>query len=594
MQEYPSLQTLRTGKPCSGVVMGVESEGNEVRWIKINTRPLNIGEGDDPDAVIISFSDITDLKQSAEFLRASEERYRLLADLTMEGIVLHQNGIALDVNAAMARMLGCERDELLNRNFSEFVHADDLACVQDSMTKDYVPPYTIRFAKKNGDSFFAEIEARNYQFDGKTLRVSAVRDISARIAAEEERRQLQAQLVQAQKMEAIGTLAGGIAHDFNNMLNAIIGYSEMTKDDSPQGSRTAKHMDKVLEASNRARNLVKQILTFSRQEVIQPIALDPAAIVKEAAALLRPSLPATITIQVAIEPGIPLVLADPTQLHQIVINLGANAFQAMEATGGTLRISLAAVEWNEAIPPAFPESTPGLFVCLAVEDTGPGIAPEIKDRMFDPFFTTKEVGRGTGMGLATVHGIVQKYGGFITCESKPSHGATFRVFLPALDGENGLVPLQEDIGEAAPSFRGKILFVDDEDILVELGQALLERIGYEVTVRTNSIEALATFQNDPHRFDAVITDQTMPGITGLDLARRMLRIRPDLPIILCTGYSNLVNEAQAKAWGIQGFAMKPLTKKKIAALLNTVLKGKKAQDEPRVMVRDDLRESSNG
>ena len=573
IEEHPSLLTLRTGQPCSGVIMGVRREGLATRWIKVNTRPLAAGGRSAPEAVIISFSDITDLKQSAESLRASEERYRLLADLTIEGIVLHKSGVAIDVNGAMARMLGFERDELLNRNFLDFVHTEDLPLVRDNMAKDYAPPYIIRFAKKNGDYFFAEIEARNYQLYGETMRVSAVRDISARLEAEEERRHLQAQLIQAQKMEAIGTLAGGIAHDFNNILGAVIGFAEMAREDSPKGSKAIRYLDKVLEASDRARNLVKQILAFSRQENIEPILLDPEIIVREAAALLRPSLPATIAIRVDTVPDIPPVLADPTQLHQIVINLGTNAFHAMEATGGTLRFALTTVDWRQQTPPAFPESRPGLFVCLTVEDTGPGIPAVVRQRIFEPFFTTKEVGRGTGMGLATVHGIVQKCGGFITCESEPGHGATFRVFLPAMAGGSTSPAQREEVDETDRTGKGHILFVDDEQILVEMGGSMLERLGYEVTACTSSLEALTAFQNDPHRFDAVITDQTMPGMTGLDLAQRMLNIRPDLPIILCTGYSKLVDEAQARAWGIKGFAMKPLTKKEVAALLKAVLPG---------------------
>ena len=391
---------------------------------------------------------------------------------------------------------------------------------------------------------------------------------------EEENLQLQAQLVQAQKLEAIGTLAGGIAHDFNNILGAVIGYTEMAREDSPGESLAARYMDKVLEASNRARNLVKQILAFSRQENIEPVLLDPETIVREAATLLRPSLPTTIAIEVEVMSGAPAVMADPTQLHQIVINLATNAFHAMEATGGTLRLSLTTVDWLRQIPPSFPESRPGLFVCLAVEDTGPGIPTAIRERIFDPFFTTKEVGRGTGMGLATVHGIVQKCGGFITCDSEPGHGATFRVFLPAIASESALQPPQEEMDETEWTGKGHILFVDDEQILVEMGQTLFERLGYQVTTRTSSLEALATFQSNPHQFDVVLTDQTMPGMTGLDLARRMLQIRPDLPIILCTGYSKLVDEEQARACGIKGFAFKPLVKKEIGELIKKVLDGR--------------------
>jgi signal transduction histidine kinase/CheY-like chemotaxis protein len=392
--------------------------------------------------------------------------------------------------------------------------------------------------------------------------------------AEEENRQLQEQLVHAQKLEAIGTLAGGIAHDFNNILGAVIGYAEMAREDSPKGAKSVRYLDKVLDASDRARNLVRQILAFSRQENIEPVLLAPEIIVREAAALLRPSLPTTIAIQVEVELDIPTVMADPTQLHQIVINLATNAFHAMEATGGILHLSLTTVDWRQQTPVAFPESRPGLFVCLTVEDTGPGIPAVVRERIFEPFFTTKEIGRGTGMGLSTVHGIVQKCGGFITCDSEPGHGATFRVFLPAIADGKTSSPLPEETDETKWVVKGHILFVDDEDILVEMGQSLLKRLGYEVTAYTSSLDALAAFRSDPQRFDAVITDQTMPGMTGVDLARRMLQIRPELPIILCTGYSKLVDEAQAKASGIKGFAYKPLAMKEISELIRKVLDGR--------------------
>jgi CheY-like chemotaxis protein len=252
------------------------------------------------------------------------------------------------------------------------------------------------------------------------------------------------------------------------------------------------------------------------------------------------------------------------------MNLCTNAFHAMEQTGGTLEIALGNRELTSADLGQQPGIQPGDFVMFSVSDTGPGIAPEIRERIFEPYFTTKGVGQGTGLGLSIVHGIVAEYGGFISCGNQPGKGAIFRVFLPAIDGD---VLLEDTSAEPAPTGREHILLVDDEEILTEMGRTMLERLGYEVTVRTGSLEALATFQNEPHRFDAVITDQTMPGMTGLDLARRMLQIRPDLPIILCTGYSNLVTEEQSKRSGIKGFAMKPLTKKDMATLLRTVLDG---------------------
>jgi CheY-like chemotaxis protein len=370
-------------------------------------------------------------------------------------------------------------------------------------------------------------------------------------------------------MEAIGTLAGGIAHDFNNILGAILGYTEMVKDTLPPGSIAGKDLDKVLAASHRAATLVKQILAYSRQTHIERVPLDLAPLVKEAIKLIRPSLPSTIAIQREIDTAIrPIILADPTQIHQVLMNLCTNAFHAMEQTGGILEITLNGCEPSPSDLQPYPQGDPGNFVMLSISDTGTGIESEIGARIFDPYFTTKEVGKGTGMGLAIVQSIVTSYGGFIIRENNPENGTVFRVFFPAIDQE--IVPeVMPD--EAAPLGNERILWVDDEVVLAELGKTMLERLGYEVTVQSSSLEALTVFQGQPDQFDAVITDQTMPGLTGMDLAKQILQIRPDIPIILCTGYSTLVNEEQARAEGIREFAMKPFTRNVMATILKRAL-----------------------
>jgi two-component system CheB/CheR fusion protein len=395
-----------------------------------------------------------------------------------------------------------------------------------------------------------------------------VMDITERKRAEKEKKAMQAQLMQAQKMEAIGTLAGGIAHDFNNILAAVLGYTEMARDASPAGSAIAHDLDKVLEAGGRASNLVKQILTFSREASIERTPLQPLCLVKEALKLLRPALPSTISIRQRLDAATSPILADPTQVHQIVMNLCTNAFHAMEQTGGVLEITLRNREISPSDLLKNPGMQPGNFVLLSIGDTGPGIPPAIRDKIFEPYFTTKEAGKGTGMGLSIVHGIVAAMGGFITYEGGPGEGSLFQVFFPAVEREVAVVAKPV---EKIAAGNERILFIDDEEMLAEMGKIMLERLGYKVTVRTSSVEALATFQNQPDQFDAVITDQTMPGLTGVELARRMLRIRPDIPLILCTGYSNLVNEEQAKAIGIKGFIMKPMTKRDIAQMLRAVL-----------------------
>lgn len=420
-------------------------------------------------------------------------------------------------------------------------------------------------------AYFWATAAPLYDVNGNRVgAIESIRDITEQKQNELEKEKLRNHLIQAQKMEAIGTLAGGIAHDFNNILSAILGYTEMARDALPSDSFAGESLNKVLEASHRAATLVKQILAFSRQTDLERVPLKPARIVKEAINLLRPSLPSTIVIKQQIDATVKTICANPTQVHQILINLCTNASHAMEQTGGILEITLKDCELSPNDLQQQPEVHPGSFVVLSVSDTGTGIDPGIWGKIFDPYFTTKEVGKGTGMGLSIVHGIVTSYGGFITRENNIGTGTIFHVFFPANTQE---IASEVKPVVTVPGGNERILLLDDEQMLAELGGTMLERLGYEVTILTSSEEALSVFQRQPDRFDAVVTDQTMPGLTGLNLARRMLQIRPDLPIILCTGYSALITEEQVIAEGIRGFIMKPLTTEKIAKLLRKVLEG---------------------
>lgn len=541
--------------------------------------------------------DITERKQSAAELKASEERYqrlfsllRLMAD-TMPDMLWAKdlNRRYIFANKALCQQLLNAHDtsEPIGKTDTFFgdreraAHPDDpdwhtfdTPCTDSDaiVLKQMREMHFEQVGQVRGQLLYLDVyKAPLFNAEGQLIGVvGSGRDVTERKQVEEERKNLEAQLLHAQKMEAIGTLAGGIAHDFNNILGAVLGYAELARDASPDGTEVAKDLDRVLEAGNRAAALVKQILAFSRQTATERIPLAPIHMVKEAIRLLRPTLPATIMIRHRLESGTKSILADPSQLHQVVMNLCTNAYHAMEQTGGVLDIGLEERELTAADLQSIPNVQPGPFVVLSVGDTGPGIPPEIRSKIFNPFFTTKEVGKGTGMGLAIVHGIATASGGFVTCESEPGKGSVFRVFFPAL-AEKVFSEVQPSA--AAPTGKERILLVDDDDILIEMGQTMLARLGYEVTAFTSSVAALAAFEQQPERFDAVITDQTMPEMTGVDLARTMLRIRPDLPIILCTGFSNLINEEQVKEYGIKGFAMKPLTKKEIAVLLRSVLEG---------------------
>lgn len=378
----------------------------------------------------------------------------------------------------------------------------------------------------------------------------------------------QALLGQAQKMETIGVLAGGIAHDFNNILAAILGFTEMARDDSQPGSPVAHNLDKVLIAAHRAKELVKQILAFSRQAPAARIAMEIQPIVKESIKMMRAVLPSTISLREDIHPHCGTILADPTQIHQIIMNLCTNASHAMEATGGELSVMMRKIPFASQALAEDAQLAPGDYVEVTVADTGTGIGPDIIDKIFDPYFTTKEIGKGTGMGLSITHGIVKSYGGAITVKSAVGEGTSFHVYFPVIR-ESGGKSISEDA--TAPVGKGEILFVDDEELLAEMGKIMLERLGYSVTVHHRGNEALAAFTANPARFDLVITDQTMPGLTGVELARQILAIRPGLPIILCTGFSQMVDEESAKVIGIKEFAIKPLTKSSIATLVRKLL-----------------------
>jgi nitrogen-specific signal transduction histidine kinase/ActR/RegA family two-component response regulator len=376
-----------------------------------------------------------------------------------------------------------------------------------------------------------------------------------------EQTRLEGQLRQAQKMEAIGTLAGGIAHDFNNILSAIMGYTELSKFEALDGSPIMDKLNEILKASHRAKDMVKQILAFSRQNPQEHIPIQISPIVKEALKMLRGSLPTTIEIRQHMDNGIGIVKADATQIHQVLMNLSTNAAHAMNENGGILDISVTDVDVNRVEAARHADLSQGPYVRLTVSDTGEGISKEVMERIFEPYFTTKEKGVGTGLGLAVTHGIVKGHGGAITLESKPGKGSTFNVYIPRI--EKGVTP-EHEATEIFPAARERILFVDDEQVLVEVGKQMLEKLGHEVTTRTNSIEALELFRVKPDQFDLVITDMTMPNMTGDKLAKEIMGIRADIPIVLCTGYSEHIGRESAEQIGIRGFVMKPLSMNELA------------------------------
>lgn len=400
-------------------------------------------------------------------------------------------------------------------------------------------------------------------------------DITERKEAEDERERLTAQLYQSQKMEALGTLAGGIAHEFNNILTIVLGFADLTHRNVTKQSRVAQYVQEIMVAGHRAKDLVQQILAFSRRTDVEraPEALN--RLVQEVLQLLQASFPATIEIRYNATNNVGTALVNATQIHQVVMNLCTNAEYAMRGTGGVLTVHLDRVEVGTASNTEVRHLPPGSYARLTIHDTGRGIAPQVIDHIFEPFFTTKGVGEGTGMGLAIVHGIVTNHGGDITVESTPGAGTTFRVYLPRLTAAQRLEATPPLKPAVLPQEPGRILFIDDEAAVVQVVEGMLMHLGYDVRAVTSSLDALAIFRAAPHDFDLVMTDMTMPGLTGEALTHELRRLRPDIPIILCTGFSHVMDATKAQAMGIDAFLLKPLVLKDLAIAICQVFDARK-------------------
>ena len=506
---------------------------------------------------IESMRDITDRKRVEEALARAEEKYRSIFENAMEGIYQTSlDGRFISVNPAFAHILGYDSpEEVLNS-------------VTDIPSQLYVDPERrkelLRQVEDRGNVHEFEVQffRRNGNIAWINLNMHAVRNNRGEIAYLEgtiwdisDRKALESRLAHAQKMEAIGTLAGGIAHDFNNILAAIIGYTELAAN-RIKDEGLLRFLEQVLRSCDRARDLVSQILTFSRRSEPEKRPLDMALLAQESIRLLRATLPSTIRISTRIGSDPCIILGDPTQVHQIMMNLCTNAGHAMRERGGTLEIALENIEVTHQAKGFHHGLAPGTYAQLTISDTGTGIPPAIIDRIFDPFFTTKARGQGTGLGLSVVYGIVKDCGGAITVDSKPGSGSAFSVFLPSI-----VHPVEAPLEAVEVSRNGneRILFVDDEHAIVAMAREMLQDLGYRVVVTRSSTKALKIFREHPEQFDLIITDMTMPAMTGVDLARAVLQIRPDLSIILCTGYSELITEEDAKKIGIREYVMKPFT-----------------------------------
>jgi signal transduction histidine kinase/CheY-like chemotaxis protein len=421
--------------------------------------------------------------------------------------------------------------------------------------------------RKDGTLIDVEMRAVPVMYRGAPHALGMARDITAQKRAEAERARLEGQLLQAKKLEAIGTLAGGIAHDFNNILSAALGYGEMAQKEAPAGTPLKRHVEAVMSAALRAKSLVARILAFSRSGMGERVPVHVQSVVGEALDLVAASLPAHVRLERALEAGNAAVLGDATQIHQVVMNLCANGAQAMKAPG-TLSVSLDVVERGASMA-ATSALARGRYVRLRVRDTGSGIPPHLVERIFDPFFTTKGVGVGTGLGLSLVHGIVTDLGGGIDVESEPGKGAAFTVYLPWCDAVAAPATLEQAIARGAGE---TILLVDDEEPLVRLGEEMLASLGYEPVGFTSSAAALEAFRATPERFHAVLSDETMPEMTGCELAKAIRALRPEIPIVLMSGFVSPALTARARELAIVDVLSKPLVERDIARGLDAALK----------------------
>jgi len=523
--------------------------------------------------------DITDWKNTEKALRESEFRFRSFFNTSPEGILLIDfQGTILDVNRAFLQESGYTLAETAGRHFKEFIPPMDQAMVVDAVVqlKSGLSRNTpLRFSYIAKDGTVVPVAVKGWLVvDEKSTPVYLgvfIRNLTMELALAEEKSVLEKQVIHAQKSEAIGTLAGGIAHDFNNILGGIIGFAELAlyRDPASVDPKIREYLERVLESGNRAKDLVQQILRFSRSSntVMEPIHLGP--LIKDAIRLLRSTLPTTISIEPRLTSVSDWILGDATQMHQVVMNLATNAYHAMRETGGLLTIVLDTVSLNESRHSMSMTIPSGDYVRLQVFDTGSGMTPAVVERIFEPYFTTKKVNEGSGLGMAVVMGIIKSHHGLIEIETTPGKGTRVAVYLPLTHtdaADHGAVPADLPLGRGQ-----RVLIVDDEAFFLEVIAESLKLLGYRVTASQSSHAILKMFKDHPEDYDLLITDQTMPEMTGVQLAQEIRRSNKTLPIILCTGYSEMVSEYSAAYYGITSFLMKPVNIHDLARAVDAVL-----------------------
>lgn len=551
-------------------------------FAEVGLNRLDLGGGKHLQAIV---RDITEKKEAERALSESEFRFRTFYNSNPEGVVLLDfEGHILDVNKALVAMSGYAASEIVNRHFTEFVPETyhpatgrAIRLIEQGITQK--DPSEIALIRKDGLPF--PVSIKGWRITDEESRPVAlgvfVRDLTKEKHLVEEKAALEKQLLQSQKVEAIGTLAGGIAHDFNNILGGIIGYAELALLDEPSdaGARTREYLGRVLDAGRRAKDLVQQILRFSRPNEAAMTTITVTPLIKESVKLLRSILPKTIQIEQRLDVEIDTISGDPTQIHQVIMNLCTNAYHAMRVDGGVLTLSLKNVSLPAPREGMSMKVPPGEYLQLGIADTGCGIAPQLAGKVFDPYFTTKEGSEGSGLGLSVTLGIVKGHNGLIEMESALGKGTRFDIYFPVARSK----PREEKSPAAAlpVGHQETVLVVDDELFFLDVVRETLEHLGYRVRAYSSSLKALEVFKEDPKGFDLMVTDQTMPEMTGVQLIAEIRKIHRTMPVLLCTGYSETVTEQTAGYYGITRFLMKPVSAKDLAWSVHEALNGKRTE-----------------
>jgi PAS domain S-box-containing protein len=517
--------------------------------------------------------DITERKAASAGYNKSDQRFRdTLENVDLAACMLDTEGRITFCNDFLLRMTGWKRNEVLNQSWHDlFIPEASRLSLKSSFKKALANPHTPLSWHYESDLMTRRGERRSLSWDTTLLHDSAgnVTGVASLGRNLTERGVTEVQLRQSQRMEAMGTLSGGIAHDFNNILWSILGYTDMALQKIPEGQPVRRYLENVYQAGERAQDLIKQILSFSRRSEHKPRPLHLIPLIKEVLKLLRAAFPATVEIVQDIRVESDLILADVAQIHQMLVNLCNNAADAMHEKGGILTIVLQQPD-SQVLETLYPKGLqPGSYLEIIVRDTGVGMSEELLPRIFDPLFSSRQSGERTGLGLSVVHGIVKSCGGKVSVESREREGSTFHVYLPTHQESK-----HETDNIYIPAVFGgteRILFIDDEPLLAELGGTILSRFGYQTSIQTSSVEALRLVTEKPETFDLVVTDLTMPNMTGIELAKQLKRIRTDLPVVVCTGFNDSIAQEEAKALGIHKVLYKPVIPAQLAQTVRQVL-----------------------